>query len=84
MVASIVRILEEKAIIPVDDFAAALEEAAKGAERDSPFPAGAFRFDLMIMRQTAKTLRRQKDRGGWKPVVIEGGLSQKPSQETPD
>jgi hypothetical protein len=84
MIAAIVRILEEKAIVPVGEFAASLEEAANAAEINSPFPPGMLRFDLLMMRQTATTLRQQKERGGWKPIVIQGGLSEKSDQENSD
>lgn len=75
MLASIVRILEEKGLLAPDEFASVLEEGVSGmAKEPSPFPPGIQRFDALLMERVAKLLRGQKHKG-WKPIVIQGGLA---------
>jgi hypothetical protein len=84
MISSIVRLLEKRGLVGPDEFANALEAGADWTEKDaanSPFPPGFPRFDVAMMRQTAAILKKKKKTGGWRPVVIDGGLSQ---QDNPD
>jgi hypothetical protein len=72
----IVRILEQNKLIPADEFAAVMNEAADKIEADpnSPFPPNFPRTDVGIIRRLAATLERPQR--GWKPIVIAGGLDQ--------
>jgi hypothetical protein len=73
----IVRILEQNKLIPADEFAAVMNEAADKIEADhpnSPFPPNFPRTDVRMIRRLAATLERPQR--GWKPIVIAGGLDQ--------
>lgn len=76
ILASLILLLEEKKLIEPGAFAAALEEGAAHSEteKEHGIPEGFPRTDLVMMRQVALLLRKQIGRG-WKPVVIQGGLS---------
>jgi hypothetical protein len=75
MLASIVRILEEKGLVGPGEFADVLEQAIGNLDKEpSPFPPGIQRYDALLMGRVAKVLRNQKNKG-WKPVVIQGGLA---------
>jgi hypothetical protein len=78
MTASIVRLLEEKKLVELDAFAAALEDGVKAAEREKlpGLPPNFPRYDILMMRMTAKVLRKKKK--GWRPIVIQGGIEDTP------
>ena len=88
MLSSVIRLLEERGLVGSGEFASAFERCADVAEKDlagSPFPLGFPRYDILMMRQTAKILRRRRKAGGWQPTIIQGGLSeQKTTDEESD
>ena len=79
MFSSMIRVLEERGLVGQGEFASAFERCADVAEKDvagSPFPLGFPRYDILMMRQTAKILRGKRKAGGWHPTIIQGGLSE--------
>lgn len=75
ILASIVRILELNQLLRPDEFAEAMIQAATELEAapGSPFPPNFPRPDALMMRRMATLLQRPEK--GWKPVVIDGGLT---------
>ena len=63
MLSSIVRLLELRGFVGTD-------------VAGSPFPRGFPRYDILMLRETARILRRKRRTGGWRPVVVQGGLSE--------
>src|SRR6516165_4877149 len=79
MFSSVIRLLEERGLVGQGEFASAFERCADVAEKDvagSPFPLGFPRYDILMIRQTAKILTRKRKAGGWQPTIIQGGLSE--------
>ena len=79
MLSSVVRLLEERGLVGMGEFSIAFERCADTAEKDvagSPFARGFPRYDILMLRQTAKILRRKRRNGTWQPTVIQGGLSE--------
>ena len=79
MLSSIVRLLELRGFVGTDEFSNAFERCADTAEKDvagSPLPRGFPRYDILMLRETARILRRKRRTGGWRPVVVQGGLSE--------
>ena len=79
MFSSMIRVLEERGLVGQGEFSSAFERCADVAEKDvagSPFPLGFPRYDILMMRQTAKILRGKRKAGGWHPTIIQGGLSE--------
>lgn len=78
MLSSIVRLLELQGLVGTDEFSNAFERCADTAEKDvagSPFPRGFPRYDILMLRETARILRKRRT-GCWQPIVIQGGLSE--------
>ena len=79
MLSSIVRLLELQGLVGTDEFSNAFERCTDTAEKvvaGSPFPRGFPRYDILMLRETARILRRKRRTGGWRPVVVQGGLSE--------
>jgi hypothetical protein len=75
VLAGIVRILEQNNLLPANEFAATMNQVADEIEvaPNSPFPPKFPRTDVHLIRRPAQILERPQP--GWKPIVIEGGLS---------
>jgi hypothetical protein len=60
----VIRLLEERRLVGQGEFSSAFERCADVAEKDvagSPFPLGLPRYDILMMRQTAK-IKKEKGR----------------------
>ena len=75
VLSSIVRILEQSNLLQPNEFAAVMDQAANNLKppRGSPFPPNFPRTDVQMLRRLAELLKRSQR--GWKPIVIDGGLT---------